>query len=672
MSGIGGIFNFDEAPVEGEILTALGHGLAARGPDGGNYIAAGSVGMVYRAFHTNRESHLERQPLVSRYGHILCWDGRLDNREELIALLSDELHGDQTDVAIVMAGYLKWGCDCFSRIIGEFALSLWDPSVQSVILARDVIGSRDLYYHLNEHHVLWASDLKLLVQQAGIEVEISDEYVAGYLTRLPEPWQSPFKHIDAVAPAHAVIVHNGQLKTQRIWGLNPNLEIRYQSDAEYEEQFRHLFQQAVKCALRADGPVWSDLSGGLDSSSIVCVADRLMKRGETQATKLRTVSCIRDESPSSNETKFIRMVEDYIGRKGQHLPESEFPVFSFVGYEPSVIPNTLDLFVSYHRAVDELMLKDGARVRLCGNGGDEILNSVPDPASELTDLLAQGNVIQLHRRLLAWGRDRKKPYIKLLWHDSILPTLPRRLQVELGHGAVKRLPDWFEQDFVKRTNLRDLMLGPADTFGFALPSSRVQAVNFLCAVRELSAGYVRVLQNVEIRLPMLHRPLVEFMQAIPRDQRIRLGETRSLQRRALNGLVPPAVLKRKGKGNPAEAIFRGVLREHTRLRSLLADAYVARYGYLNQKALTAALQRYRYGDQRAMWLPRIIFLEFWLRSLDGWRGCTKAGAAVMGSPVAQPTAVLEAAVLHNGSTRHKAGALHGQINLKGDENHERI
>jgi len=640
MSGIGGIFNFNGAPVEDQSLAALGAGLARRGPDGGNHINAGPVGMVYRAFHTNRESRLERQPLVSRYGHILCWDGRLDNREELIALLREELRGEQTDVAIVLAGYLKWGLNCFSRIIGDFALALWDPSSHSIILARDAIGSRDLYYHINEHCLLWASDLKLLVEQAGTGMEVSDDYIAGYLTRLPEPWQTPFKRIDAVAPAHAVIVQNGQLQIRRMWGLDPNLEIRYQTDIEYEEHFRHLFREAVKCRLRVDGPVWADLSGGLDSSSIVCMAEQLIERGETQATKLRTVSCIRDQSRSSNETKFISAVEDYVRVKGHHLPESEFPVFSLAGYEPSAIPNTLDLFFSYHRAVNDLMLKDGARVRFCGNGGDEILNSVPDPSSELPDLLTRGNIIQLHRRLRAWGRDRKKPYTKLLWHDSILPTLPRRLQVTLGHSAVKRLPDWFEQDFVKRTNLCDLMLGPTDTFGFALPSSRAQSINFLCAVRELSAGYVRVLQNVEISLPMLHRPFVEFMQAIPGSQRVRLGETRSLQRRALCGLVPPEVLTRKGKGNPAEAVFRGVCREYTRLHSLLADAYVARYGYLKQEALTAAVQRFRYGDQRAGWLPRIICLEFWLRSLEGWRGRTKVDVAVMGLPAAQPTAVL--------------------------------
>ncbi len=125
MSAIGGIYNFEGAPVDDEILSTLGNGLAARGPDGGSQCKSGSIAMVYRAFHTNRESRFETQPLLSSRGDILCWDGRLDNREELISILREELDGDHTDVAIVMAAYLKWGIGFLPRIIGDFALLLW-------------------------------------------------------------------------------------------------------------------------------------------------------------------------------------------------------------------------------------------------------------------------------------------------------------------------------------------------------------------------------------------------------------------------------------------------------------------------------------------------------------------------------------------------------------------
>ena len=277
----------------------------------------------------------------------------------------------------------------------------------------------------------------------------------------------------------------------------------------------------------------------------------------------------------------------------------------------------------------------GARVRLCGNGGDEILNSVPSPSAELSDPLVNGNFLQLLRGLRSWSRERKKPYLKVLWQDTLLPTLPRPLQVALRHGPVKRLPVWLDPQFLKRTNLRELMLGPNDPFGFYLPSSRSQCIGFLSAVRDTSAGYVRLLQDVDIRLPILHRPLVEFMQAIPKNQRIRPGETRSLQRRALRDLLPKEILRRKGKGNPAEAIFRALCHEFTNVHCLLSESYVARYGYVNQRALMAAFERSRFGDKRAAEFFRIISLELWLRSLEQRRPRSKRNVSAMGSPEAR-------------------------------------
>jgi hypothetical protein len=374
------------------------------------------------------------------------------------------------------------------------------------------------------------------------------------------------------------------------------------------------------------------------------MADQLIRNAKAQAPSLETVSCIRDQSPSSNELKFIQCVEERIGKEGHHLPESEFQVLDPLCSEPSVIPNALDIFASYHREVDRLMTHNGARVRLCGNGGDEICNSVPKPSAELTDLLMQGQLRQLHQSLQTWAHDRKKPYVNLLWHDTLMPVLPRKVQVLLGHRLVRQLPQWLNPEFVRRTDLRGLMLGPRDAFGFDLPSSRGQSVSFLCATRELATGYIRTLQNVEIRLPFLYRPLVEFMQAIPREQRALVGETRSLQRRALRNLLPPEILNRTGKGIPAEAIMRALVREYPRIRALLLDSYVARYGYVDQRALTAAVERIPYGDKRCAEITRLIPLEYWLRSLECRHSRVQIEAAVWGSPEARPAAADEHAL----------------------------
>ena len=115
MSALGGIYFFDNRPVDRDFLISLGGKLSSHGADGGSEVVSGSIGIVYRAFHTNCQSRVENQPFVSREGQILAWDGRLDNREEIISLLDDELGEDQTDAAIVMALYLRLGIDFLWR-----------------------------------------------------------------------------------------------------------------------------------------------------------------------------------------------------------------------------------------------------------------------------------------------------------------------------------------------------------------------------------------------------------------------------------------------------------------------------------------------------------------------------------------------------------------------------
>src|SRR6266851_2539724 len=404
MSALGGIYYFDNRPADQDFLINLGERLRSHGPDGGSEVASGSVGVVYRAFHTNRESRLEKQPLVSPEGHILAWDGRLDNREEMISLLHHELTGDRTDVAIALAAYHKLGIDFLPRLIGDFALSLWDPYTQTLLLGRDAVGPRPLYYHGNVDRIIWSSELMPLLDLAGIELEVNDEYIAEYLTRGPAPELTPYRDIYAVHPGHTVIAQGGHFKVQRFWGLNPNHEIRYKTDGEYEEHFRHLFREAVRCRLRVEGPVWGNLSGGLDSSAIICMADEIIEAGEAQVSRLETVSYVYDEATSSDERKFIQAVEEKRRRVGCYLWDEDHPTLaSFPDESRLSFPDFQDCFVDRLKAMCEAMRGDGARVLLTGHGGDEMLCSNPSPAPELGDLLVQRRLLHLHRSLKIWS-----------------------------------------------------------------------------------------------------------------------------------------------------------------------------------------------------------------------------------------------------------------------------
>ena len=651
MSALGGIYYFDHRPADRDFLVSLGDRLSSHGPDGGSEVVSGPIGMVYRAFHTNRESRLEKQPLVSREGRILAWDGRLDNREEMISLLRQELNGDRTDVAIAMAAYRKLGIDFLPRLIGDFALALWDPYARTLLLARDGVGPRPLYYHANVERIIWSSELMPLLDLAGIELEVNDEYIAGYLTRVPEPDLTPYKDIYAVHPGHTVIVQNGRLKAQRFWGLDPNREIRYQSDSEYEEHFRHLFREAVRCRLRVDGPVWGNLSGGLDSSAIICMADEIIAAGEAQASRLETVSYVYGEANSSDERKFIQAVEEKRGRIGCYLWEEDHPTLaSFPDDSRLSFPDFQDCFVDRLKAMCEAMRGDGARVLLTGHGGDEMLCSNPSPAPELGDLLVQRRLLHLHQSLKVWSTISRKPYLALLWRDGVVPLLPTKLQILFK--PVVKLPSWIDEKFVARMNLSERHLGIPDVFGFDLPSGRDQAAGFLTVMRTVSKASYRARGRIEVSHPYLHRPLVEFLQAIPFEQRVRPGETRSLMRRALRDLLPEKILARQGKKGPTEALFRAVGREWPQLQPIFKNARVCDGGYMDATALHATLERARHGcETHSFAVIQTISLEFWLRALER-RSLPAKNTAVVDEGPNQPPAVV-AATAH-AARQHRA------------------
>lgn len=613
MSAIGGIYNLDGGPVDHAAFLALDHGLKTRAPDGGTQVHNGPLAMTYRAFHTDRESQSQTQPLVSSYGHVLCWDGRLDNRDELIRELRDDLFGAGADVSIVMAAYLKWGSNVLQKLIGDYAFSLWDPFAKSLIFARDFIGPRTLFYHAAGDRIIWSTELAGLLQVLGGPLDLDDEYVAGFLTNLPEPGLTPYKGIHAVPPGSVVTVTHGRIQTRRIWAPDPHQEIRYSSDAEYEEHFRQLFKEGVQCRLRVDGEVWSELSGGLDSSSVVCMAADLIKRGECGATGLQTVSMVFDEASKCDERRYIEPVEEKIGKRGLHLREDDHRILTEFGEEyVPVIPSFPSNFIAYYQTLDRAMREAGTRVLLTGRGADEVLSGGEDPFPELADLLVDGRLLQLHQRLHIWSKALSRPYRRLLWQNLITPLLPNKLQ-RARRRRLKQVLKFFNADFVKRMDLPDRLFGPPETFGFRRPGARRESTNFLCAPRELSGGFWSELCGFEFSYPFTHRPLVEFMLAIPAEQKARPCERKSILRRALRDLLPLELVNRtEGRITNLQAMIYATRRERERLRSLFDGGLAAAYGYLDSDALVAAL------DSNNASIAHVISFapfEYWLRSL---------------------------------------------------------
>ena len=635
MSGIAGFYNSQAKQVDPVQLLVLGSALAARGPDGGDEIVAGPIGMVYRAFHTNAESRRERQPLLSRQGHLLCWDGRLDNRDELLRLLESELRGDRTDVSLVLAAYRKWNTDFLSHLIGDFALSLWDPFLKTLVLARDPFGVRPLYYFHDNDEFIWSSTLTSLLALASIDAEVNDEYVAGCLALYPEVASTPYRNITAVEPGQLITVNEGEIRTRRYWRPAETDEIRYAKDEEYEQHFRQLFREAVSCRLRSDRPIWSELSGGLDSSSIVLMADRIQAEEHANAIPIETLSFVNDPSVTFFDHRFMEIVERARGRHGVHLG-GKGNWIQLASTEDGFIatPLTSVCVADLHRQVWERMKSAGARVLLSGLGGDQVTWSNLEPGPELGDLLVACKPLSLHRRLQVWSAATHIPYAQLLWQEVILPFLPVSIRARFQNQI--QLSSWLDSDFVKRTKIDERLVLPKDPCNFKLPSRRIQSSRIWYIVMNIARGEFWEHAAYEKTYPFLHRPLVEFLMSVPIGQKLRPDETRSLMRRALKDLLPKKILERRSKGTTGEALCRGLANEWPRIRPLLVDSHLARRGYVSAKELREALDRARHGMEfNISSLLQALALEVWLRSLEQRHKEFRSASAAIASGVAR-------------------------------------
>ena len=522
------------------------------------------------------------------------------------------------------------GKDCFSRLVGDFCLALWDNRLRVLYLVRDIAGTRALKYHLDKDRIVWSTETAALLALQNRAWQIDEEYIAGAMSLGPIPGLTPYQNILSVKPAQVVAVKaTGNVCSERFWQLDPSRVIRYSTDEQYQEHALEQFTEAIRCRLRSDRPVFAELSGGLDSSAIVCVADQLIKKREVQAPGLETVSHVFDESPTSDERRYIRLVEAQRQIPGHHIKDEDFRLLAPLPDEVGLLtPNPVVLSFGFHSGIRKAMERAGSRVLLSGIGGDQMFGGVYGAYPEVADLLASGRFLALNQSLRTWGKAMKQSYARLLWKDAVVRQFPQRLQAVTA-GRATQLPSWYNRDFSKRMKLHERLLATARLRSFPTHSSRDQARGFLSAVKSISSCWRTEQFGIDVTYPFAHRPLVEFLQAIPLDQLMRPGENRVVMRRMLAGILPDEIATRRTKGNPREAIFRAIAREYGRLRSVFDNSRLHARGYIEKEPLLAALDRARHGyETNSGFLVQTILLEFWLRNLETRDSLTRSPAVV--------------------------------------------
>ena len=615
MSAQAGIWNFRGEPADRHLLARYSSLSQQLGPDGDFTYSDGAVALVYMPFHTTAESRREKQPYLSRRGFVITWDGRLDNRDELAAELGGQVEGLPTDVSIVAAAFDCWETGCFRRILGDWAMAVWRPLERELCLAVDYLAIRHLFYRITNHTVFWATDLDPLVLLSGTTFHLDDEYIAGFLAADPESHLSPFKEIQEVPAGHFVRIKPGSSSIERFWHPDPKLLIRYNTDAEYEEHFRDVFRRAVRRRLRSDSPILAELSGGIDSSSIVCVADDILAQEGAETPHIDTLSKHDTTEPNGDDWTFFHKIEKSRGRTGHHIDTANLASSrSGLQYDTfAALPGRIGIDRALEAERAAIIRGGGYRTVLSGIGGDEFLGGIPDPCAQLGDLLFQLKLGGLWRKLIEWSLVKRTPWIQLL-ASVLIDLLP---PVAARHFLREARPEnWIDQDFAKRSRISLLQLGPQETLEFRLPTRRSYFRAVLAMANRMAKRPYLKPALEDTRYPYLDQNLIEFVLAIPATQLLRPGQRRSLQRRSLAGLVPVEVLGRRTKQFAARTPVLAIANRWNELEGIFSQSLSSALGYVDESQFLSAVRAGINGSAiHIVRTVRTISLELWLRDM---------------------------------------------------------
>ena len=553
----------------------------------------------------------------SAASELLLWDGRLDNRAAIEQMVGATV-AQASDGAVVLAAYERHSSRALREAIGDWSIVIRDGRRGELVLASDYAGVRPLYYRILGQQVMWSTHLPSLVAATGSHDDLDEHYIRGFLERGSGAHRTPFAGIECVPAGHAVHISAKAVTRERLWTPPLQARLTYADPRDYDEQFRTLFAEAVAVRLQTAAPVLAELSGGLDSSSVACVADWLIRSGRVPAPSLHTVSYVHE---LSTDLTFIQAVERFRGRPGVHLSTHQYPLVAATHAGISMPSG----WGPPHEAATQVARAHGAGVLLTGQAGDLATGNWLDDSLQVAGAVRRGRLAQAVTESIAWSRVTARPTAHILARAALAalpaPLAPRRIFEREPAGAAACL--------TAELRRRTATPGPspfADEWRAAAPERRSHVLA-LAAMRE-----VRALQRLEeapqldYTHPFSHRPLIEFLFSIPAEVLCRPGRPRALMRRALADLWPTRLRRRRSK-SLFGAAWIDALRPLATTMLAQRSWHVAERGWVDRARAAGKLARLIHGLDAEDPEPRhIILLEHWLAGRAAARSHEKPAA----------------------------------------------
>jgi asparagine synthase (glutamine-hydrolysing) len=623
----------DRAVVERMVAT-----IAHRGPDDSGFWSNGSVAMGFRRLAIIDRSLAAHQPMLAPDGQaVLVFNGEIFNYVELrdeLRSLGHQFHSTG-DTEVLLAAWRQWGENCVDHLVGMFAFVIWDERRRVLFGARDRFGVKPLFAYRGKDVVMLASEIKAIQASGLYEHEENWEAIAGYLLTgtLDDGVATCFRGIEHIPPAHSFnLAFDGSLRQRRYFDL-PEQTLERTDDAP--EMLARLLEDSVRIRMRSDLPTGVCLSGGLDSTAIVCEMARRRELAHDPQPLLAFNYNTRDYDESAYIAETLRVTGATLvsSRVTEREMWDSMPRVMHFHDEPL---HSMNALVSFD--LMRLARQHGAIVVLNGQGADEILAGYSSFYGDYwTSLVASGRMREAAREIGAYARafgvDRWKLEAQVARQIGF-----RAVGLAPGYGLLAgvarrillRRNPWFSRELVR--NAPDRVSSP----GIRLEHAQRQSLTtdplpLLLRVEDRNS----MAHGVEVRVPFLDHRLVSYALALPIDWRIRGPWNKYVLREALRGRIPESVRTRQDKMGFPVPTGRWFARElYEPLRDLIGSQAARQRGLYRTDALLRELDRSRgaHVDNHRV-LFRVANMEMWFSMIASRGSGAQLGSGAGMAPV---------------------------------------
>jgi len=618
MCGIAGVLNLSltEIPNLERRLEAMNQLLRHRGPDGEGawQHERRSVGLAHRRLSII-DLATGDQPMTDAAGNWITYNGEVYNYIELREELGAENFQTTSDTEVVLAAYRRWGKDCVTHLRGMFAFALWDEARQELFCARDRFGIKPFYYATAGDNYYFASEVKALlpfVDKIETDVEGFKDYLAFQFCLAGK---TLFKGIKELLPGHTLSVRNGAVEIKRYWEVYYELDFDHTSKY-FDERLRELLPESVNLHLRADVPVGTYLSGGLDSSAVASIASR-QSNGDFKAFTGKF-----SFSEDYDESRYARALAEW---RGFSLHEIDITAADFIENIRKVIYH-LDYPVAGPGSFPQYMVSQLAakhrKVVLGGQGGDEIFGGYTRYLiayfeqcikAAIDGTINDGKFIVTYESIIPnlTALHNYKPMLQEFWREGLFEDMDRRY-----FRLINRAP-------LLRDEIHWNLLGdysPFETFQTVFNGNNVGKESYFDRMTHFDfktllpallqvEDRVSMAHGLESRVPFLDHPLVEFAATMPSNVKFKDGTMKQVLKDAVRTELPDAIIDRKDKmgfPTPLTEWINGEARDFVQ-DTLTTRPALSRDFVDNQKLISGLDKEPKFG--RKVW--GLLCLELW-------------------------------------------------------------